>query len=321
MPWFYIGIFIASCFVLTITAKKMIDALDRIARYLGWREFVVAFFTISLGAVAPEFFIGISSALHGISQLSFANIVGQNILLFSFTVALCAILLKNGLEVESRTVRATCAFAVLAALLPFFLILDGTLSRFDGLFLLFLFFFFISWLFSKKERFTRIYDGHELSPAKNFKTFLKDTSVLIIGFTLILLSAEGIIRSSMVFSETIGLSLAFVGLLIVAIGVGLPETFFSLMLAKKGQSWMILGGIMGAVAISSTLVLGSVALISPIHIEISEEMPLFISRLFLAITAILFLFFARTKRRISTREGIILLSIYIVFLIIVILIK
>ncbi len=321
MPWFYIIIFIASCFILAFTAKIMINALDRIAKFLGWREFVVAFFTISLGAVAPEFFIGLGSAFHRVPELSFANIIGQNILLFSFTVGLCAIVLKNGLDVESRTVRGTCSFAVLTALLPFFLILDGKLSRIDGLILLSLFVFFIFWLFSKRERFTRVYNGQEGPLIKRFNSFLKDSLIFFIGFLLIILSAEGIIKSSLVFSETINITLTVVGLLIVAVGVGLPETFFALMLAKKGQSWMILGGIMGAIAISSTLVLGTVALISPIHIDIGENMPLLISRVFLVVSALLFLFFARTKSRISTREGIILLSVYAAFLIIVILIK
>jgi len=93
------------------------------------------------------------------------------------------------------------------------------------------------------------------------------------------------------------------------------------MLAKRGQSWMIIGGLMGAVAISSTLVLGTVALISPIHIQIADEPSLVIARVFLVACALLFLFFARSRSHISTKEGIVLLLIYITFLIIEILIK
>jgi len=328
MPWLYIIIFIVSCFVLAFAAKKMIDALDRIARYLGWREFVVAFFTISFSAVAPEFFIGVSSALRHIPKLSLGNIIGQNILLFSFTVAICAIILKNGIELESRTVRATCTFAVIAALLPFVLLWDGVLSRSDGIILLLFFLFFIFWLFSKKERFTRIYHEADGLPDKKenrienkFFSFIKNLGILFGGFLMIILSAEGIIKSSLVFSETIAIPLPLVGLLIVAIGVGLPETYFAFMLAKRGQSWMILGGLMGAIAISSTLVLGTVALISPVQIEIGEIPSLFVARVFLILCALLFLFFARTRSRISTKDGILLLLIYITFLIIVILTK
>lgn len=322
MTWFYILVFILSSFVLVMAAKKIIDCLDDIARFLKWKEFVVAFFTVSFGAVAPEFFIGVSSAVRGIPELSFGNILGQNILLFSFTVAICAIILKKGIEVESKTVRVGCTFAVIAAILPLLLIYDGVLSRIDGIILLSFFVFFIFWLFSKKERFTKVYDGAKEDGQKNnVLCFMKDMGTLFLGFLLIVLSAQGIIWSAEGFAEVLAVSLPFIGLLIVAAGVGLPETYFALMLARKGQSWMIIGGLMGAVAISSTLVLGTVAIISPIHINIGEELSLLVARIFLIACALIFLFFAKTRSHISTKEGIFLLLIYIAFLTIEILIK
>jgi cation:H+ antiporter len=322
MAWFYILVFIISSFILVLTAKKIIDCLDNIARFLGWKEFVVAFFTVSFGAVAPEFFIGVSSAIRGIPELSFGNILGQNILLFSFTVAICAIILKKGIEVESKTVRIGCTFAVVAAILPLLLIWDGVLSRIDGAILLSFFIFFIFWLFSKKERFTKIYDGTEEDEKGNkVSCFLRDMGTLVMGFFIIILSAQGIIWSAEGFSEILTVSLPFIGLLIVAAGVGLPETYFALMLAKKGQSWMIIGGLMGAVAISSTLVMGTVSLIRPIHIDIGGEPSLIVARIFLIICALLFLFFARSRSHISTKEGIFLLLIYITFIVIEILIR
>ena len=84
---------------------------------------------------------------------------------------------------------------------------------------------------------------------------------------------------------------------------------------------MILGGLMGAIAISSTLVLGTVALISPIEIEIIEA-PFFIgAAVFLFLSSLLFLFFAKTRSQISTKEGTILLLTYFAFLAVVILTK
>jgi len=322
MITFNLLIFLASCFLLVYSAKWMIDSLLKIGRYLGWKEFVVAFFTVSLGAVAPELFIGISSALNKVPELAFGNILGQNILLFSLTVGICAIILKNGIEVESRTVRTGSTFAVIGAILPLILILNGELSRIDGLVLLLFFFIFIFWFFSKKERFTKIYEEDVSDKEKGgFKFFLKNTWILLIGIILIIISSQGIVKSSIAFSEAWGASLPLIGILIVAAGVGLPETYFSVVLARKGQSWMILGGLMGAVAISSTLVLGITSLIHPITIEISQIPSLFIARVFLLLCALLFLFFVRTGRRISTREGTILIFLYLTFFILEILMK
>ncbi|MDP3982393.1 MAG: hypothetical protein Q8P70_02525, partial [bacterium] len=109
------------------------------------------------------------------------------------------------------------------------------------------------------------------------------------------------------------LPIATVGLLIVAVGVGIPETYFAVSLARKGESWMILGGLMGSIAVSSTLVLGIVSLIQPI--SIGNLQPFLFGRFFLVIAALAFLFFVRTKHHISHREAIFLLVLYGLFLI------
>jgi cation:H+ antiporter len=317
----YLLIFLCSCFFLVYSAKFLIDSLLKIGEYLGWKEFVVAFFTISLGAVAPELFIGISSAVNKVPELAFGNILGQNILLFGLTVGICAIILKNGIEVESRTVRAGSTFAVIGAILPLFLILNGELSRIDGVVLLLFFVLFVFWFFSKKERFTKVYENKQDKEKKGAFFVLKKAMILFGGLILIILSSHGIVKSSVIFSEVLGTSLPLIGILIVAAGVGLPETYFSVMLAKKGQSWMILGGLMGSVAISSTLVLGIVALIHPIVIDISQIPSLLTARIFLVLCALFFLFFVRTEKRISTREGILLVSLYVVFVALEIILK
>lgn len=315
-------IFLLSCFVLVFCAKILIDSLTSIARYLSWKEFVVAFFTISLGSVAPEFFIGVVSAFNDVSDLAFGNILGQNILLLSFTVGLCAIILKNGIEVESKIVRGSATFAITGALLPLVLIYDGVLSRTDGVVLLLFFASFFYWLFAKKERFTKVYDD-VTEEEKNAKPFfiLKKAGLLLLVFLLVLLSAQGIVNSSMYFSESLGVSIPIVGILIVAIGVGLPETYFSVALARKGQSWMILGGLMGSITISSTMVLGIISIIRPIVVDMSAIPSFYIARIFLVICALFFLFFIRTNRRISTLEGTALVFAYISFAILGILIQ
>jgi len=315
-------IFLSSCFVLVFCAKVLIDSLTGIAKYLGWKEFVVAFFTVSLGSVAPEFFIGIVSAINNVPELAFGNILGQNILLLSFTVGLCAIVLKDGIEVESKIVRGGATFTVISALLPLFLIYDGVLSRADGIVLLMSFGIFFYWLFSKKKRFSKIYDDVNKEEKNWGPLFLiKKVSLLLLVFLLVILSAQGIIESSSYFSSSLGVSIPVIGIIIVAIGVGLPETYFSFVLAKKGQSWMILGGLMGAITMSSTLALGTISLIRPIVIDMATIPSFYIARIFLILCALFFLFFIRTNRRISTLEGIVLIFAYISFIILGILIR
>ena len=318
MLTFYIFIFIISCLAIFWSGKWLIEALTGIARFLEWREFVVAFFVIAIAGSIPNLFVGISSALHGIPQLSFGDIVGGN--LFDLTVAVAlAVLVGKGLSAQSRAVQATSVFTMVVAILPILLILDGTLGRGDGLILIFTFLFYVLWLFSKKERFTKVYDENKVPVLKKFKFFIKDLGKVILGVTLLLVAAEGIVRSAWFFAESLNLSLALVGILIVGVGNALPETYFAIASARKGQTWMILGDLMGSIIVPATLVLGIVALICPI--EIVDFSPFALGRFFLVISAIFFFFCIRTEHKITKKEALFLLAIYISFVTIEILTK
>jgi len=310
MLWLYILIFLTSCILLYFAGNWVIGGLMRTAKFLGWKEFVVAFFVMAFAASLPNLFVGLSSVFHKIPQLSFGDIVGGNLVDLTIVVALAALVAK-GLPAESRMVQTSSIFTILIAILPLLLILDGKLGRGDGILLILVFFLYIFWLFSKKERFAKVYDGETESIAKEFKIFFKSLGKIIFGIILLLLAAEGIVRSAAFFAQSLNLPLALIGILIVGLGNALPETYFAVISAKKGETWMILGNLMGSVIVPATLVLGIVALICPI--EIIDFSPFAIARFFLIISALFFLFFVRTGRKITRKEALFLLLIYIAF--------
>jgi cation:H+ antiporter len=297
--------------LLTFSSKWLVDILLRIALFLKLKEFVVGFFLMAFAASLPNFFVGIISALNKIPELSFGDVVGGNIVDLSLVIGLAALLSNAGLSAQSRTVQGSSIFTIFIGILPLFLISDHYLSQHDGILLILSFILYLSWLFSKRERFTKVYNHAPKSI--NFKNFLKDLFFLILATILLLASAKGVVNSALFFSTALNLPLGLIGLFIVGLGNSLPETFFSIQAAKKGQDWMVLGDLMGGVVMTATLVLGIVALISPI--KIGDFSSFAIARFFLIISALFFLFFVRTDRKISKKEGILLLLIYISFLI------
>jgi len=317
MMSFYVLIFLACCVLLYFSGEWVIGGLMRMARFLGWREFVVAFFVMAFAASLPNLFIGITSALHKIPQLSFGDVAGNNLVALTIAIALAVLISKKELPAESRTVQTTSIFTIIAALLPLLLILDGKLSRIDGILLIAFFIFYLFWLFSKRERFTKIYDTQKIPIIKEFKLFLKDLGKLILGIMLLIIAAQGIVASAQFFAKSFDITLVLIGVLITGLGSALPEIYFAVASAKRGETWMILGDLMGAVIVPATLVLGIVALIHPI--EISDFSPLAIARFFLIISALFFLFFVRTDRKITKKEALFLLSIYLIFVLVEIL--
>jgi len=179
--------------------------------------------------------------------------------------------------------------------------------------------FYLWWLFSKQERFTKVYNKNEIPLSKRLPTLFKDIGKILLGIIILILAAKGIVESAYFFAENFNVSLSLVGILIVSLGNALPETYFAVASARKGQTWMILGDLMGSVITPATLVLGIVALICPI--EIPDFSPFAIARLFLIISALFFFIFLRTGRKITRKEAIFLLGIYIAFVFAEILIR
>lgn len=314
MTIFYVAVFLLSALVLAVAGNWLVDALARIARLFGWREFIAAFFIMSVAVSVPEFLIGVTSALRGIPELSFGNIIGANVVHFTLSIALAALVLGGIRLHRGQTVWSSTVFTIFIALLPIFLISDGILSRIDGVVLIGSFIIYALWIFSKKEHFKQIYNHSEFSNRsifEKFHHFLKNFGIIFGGTILLIAATEGIVRSATFFADALNVPLVIVGILVIGLGTALPETYFSIASARRGHTWMIVGNLMGSTVVTASLVLGIVALINPI--VVTNFSPYVVSRLFLLVSALVFLFFFWSGGKITTKESLFLLFLYIAF--------
>ena len=312
MFYFYILIFIASCLLLIRSGTWVVGSLVRIAKALGWKKFVVASVLMAFATSLPELFIGITSAFHQRPQLSFGNIIGANIIVLTL-VAGGGALLAKGLKFEGKILRKSSLYAATIAFLPFLLILDGKMSRWDGIILLLIFVFYFSHLFQEQKRFSEVFISEFKKDWTQFKLFLKDGLIFLGGVCLLLLSAEGIVFSASNLAAGFNMPLVITGMFLVAIGTTLPEISFGIRSIAMGHKEMILGDILGSVVVNSTLILGLVVLISPF--EIYNFSPYLIGIIFTAITCLFFAVFSRTGKVITRKEAVVLLAIYILFVV------
>lgn len=321
-----INIFVVSMFVVAWSGPWLVVSLTRIAKYLGWREFVVAFIMMAFVASLPNFFIGVTSAFRGIPELSFGDVSGNNLVALTLAVALAVLLSGRAIPAEGSTLQLSALFSVSIAILPLLLILDGNLSRADGILLIFVFIFYIVWLFSKGDRFRQVYSekaemlkasARELPEVIEFKDFLRALGSTALGAFLLVAGADGVVWSASYFADALNLSIPVIGILLVGSGNALPEIYFAISAAKKGQTDMILGNLMGSVMVPASLVLGLVVLINPIeNVDLS---PFAIARFFLILSAGLFYLAARTGKKITKKEAFVLLGVYITFVLVEIL--
>src|SRR3989344_4705780 len=128
---FNLFLLIASAALLFKSANLLVQGITRIAHYLNWREFVIAFFVMAIGSSFPNLFVGISSVMHNIPELSFGDVVGNSVVDLTLLVAL-AVFLGGTLTADSKLVQKSVKFTIFIAILPLLLIVDGVLGRGDS---------------------------------------------------------------------------------------------------------------------------------------------------------------------------------------------
>jgi cation:H+ antiporter len=310
--WLYIFIFIVSCLILARSSAWIVQALIRIARLLGLRDFVLASLLMAFATSLPELFVGISSALHETPQLSFGNVIGSNIIVLTLVMGITT-LMAGKIKFKRKILQRSSLYACLIASLPLVLILDKQVSRIDGMILLSVSFVYFYWLLHQKEKIKGVlFNG--LKKREDLLFLFKQLSIFAGGILLLLLSAEGLVWSVSGFTQELGLPLLIAGLILVALGTSIPEIAFAVRSVSAGHKQMILGDVMGSIVVNSSLVLGITALIFPFKISFLSY---YASGIFFTIiTALLFTIFTRTEREISKKEAIILLFIYVAFIVV-----
>ena len=310
---FNILLLFASGAILFWSANQIVRGVTYTAHYLKWSEFVIAFFVMAIAGALPNIFVGLSSVAHGIPELSFGDVMGSSVVDLTLIVAI-AVFIGGGLSTKGKTVQASSLFAIFITVLPLLLILDGTLSRGDGIALILIFVAYASWLITKRRKFSAVFNHNEEEhPTVQFRTFFFNLVRMFVGIALLLVAAEGMVRSMTFFAAAFRLPIILLGILISGLGTSLPEAYFAITAARKGKGDIIMGNLMGSVIVASSLVIGIVAILQPIVIE--DFSPFAIARFFVFFAALFFLIFVRTDRRVTKKEGLFLLGIYIAFVV------
>lgn len=313
----YALLFIISAYAFHVAGKWVVLGILHTSKVLGVREFVLAFFVMALAASLPNLFVGVTSALRGIPELSLGDVFGNNIVAMTLAVAAAVIFAKNKtISTDGVFLQSSLLFTVIAAILPIILLVDGTLGRWDGLVLLLFFLIYVRWLLASEGRFSKKYEGEKLLKDEKRQTGIK-VSILnalkvFAGGLLFMAGAFGIVSAASFFAGLFNIPIVLVGLIIVGLGGALPEIYFSIESSRHGNPDLVMGNIMGSVIAPATFVLGVVALIHPIHTHVLEAAAA--SRMFLLTAALLFFIFAITKREIGRKEAVFLILLYAAFI-------
>lgn len=315
----YIVFIIVTSLVLIKAADITVGAISKLSKTLKTGAFFMSAIVLAVGTSLPELFVAITSSLGGTPNLSLGNVIGANITNIALVSSISAIAFAS-VRVQGAILKKDLGVALLAGLVPFILIFDRELSRVDGLILLSIYGVYTSSLF--KARFMQIAEERrEIEDDSISRLFRKITIAsknnsqtigrLFIGITLLLASAEIIVRLATEVSLSLNIPIFLVGLIILSLGTTLPELAFSIRSLRDHHPTMFFGNLLGSVIANSTLVIGVAAVISPIRIVAFDSYS--VAFVMFSLTFGLFWLFTHTKMKLERWESMIMLILYLVF--------
>ena len=289
-------------FVLLIKgADLFVDGASSVAAKLKVPSLIIGLTVVSLGTSMPEAAVSISASLSGDNGISLGNVIGSNIfnLLMVVGVSSAILPIATDRDILKRDVPINIGITVLLGIMLF----DGNLSRVDALILLLILAAYM-FLLIKSALKNRV----EAEETKVL-SWVKSILFVIIGVAAIIGGGQLVVNSAKTIAMALGMSETLVGLTVVAIGTSLPELVTSTVAAKKGNSGIAMGNVIGSNIFNILFILGMAGIIKPM----TADAAFFIDTGILLAASALMLLFAYTKRKTNRVEGIISVMLYIAY--------
>ena len=291
--------------LLGISADEAIKRLVRLSRHFGVSEFTISFLVAGIVAISPELSIGISAALAGNSSFALGIVLGSNVADLTLVMGLIA-LSAGAIQLHRHTIF-TMAWLLAPLALPVVLLLDGSLSRTDGILLLAAFAIYATKMLSDRPK------KIQQEKPQITKKVLRDTLMLLGSLALLLASGYVISGAAERLSAELALPLIFMGTLL-AVGTCLPELTMAFEAARKKHGELGFGNIFGNVLADCMLTLGIITIIQPIKPEFPQLAIL--SGLFSLLAASIALVLIKRKgdNKLHRKDAMVFFALYALFL-------
>lgn len=279
------------------------------ARRLGVSPLLIGLTLVGFGTSMPELVTSLQAALLGSPGIAVGNVVGSNIANVLLIVGLAAVI--RPMQVAVAAIRRDTAMMVGAAVLCVLALLWGEVTRWIGGAFVAVLVVYIVGTYLQERRNTlpsAELHAHEAEAVQwPGHTLWLALVVAAIGLGLTLLGARWLVAGAIELARGFGMSETLIGLTIVAVGTSLPELTTSVMAARRGQSDVAIGNILGSNIYNVLGILGITGLVAPIPTPAGI---LVVDAWTMLATSVLLVVFAATGGRITRLEGSVLLILY-----------
>ena len=241
-------------------ADRLTDGATALAQRMKIPQIVIGLTVVAMGTSMPEFFVSLMSALHGTSDLAVGNIVGSNIFNTMAIVGIAAVVAP--MTISRNTVRKDIPFAVLASALLLMMCYNLEISRWEAAVLFVVFIIFMVYTVRMGMK-----NGDEQAIEQPPMALWKSVGLLILGLLCLVGGSDLFVNGAKSVAKMLGVSDAVIGLTVVACGTSLPELATSIVAARKGQSAIAIGNVIGSNVFNILMILGITGMVLPMNIQ------------------------------------------------------
>ena len=312
--------------LLVWSADWFVDGAVGVAHFFGMSTFLIGMVIVGFGTSAPEMVVSVLSALNDTPQLALGNAYGSNIANIALILGVTALIIP--VVVQKQAMSRDIPILIAVTVLTVFLLIDGNVSRMDGIVLLLAFvaimaFNIMSELRQKRKRKKSAaaddLDSEYGSAEK--VSIVRSSLLLLMGLLLLIVSSRMLVWGAVNVAQALGVSDLLIGLTIVAVGTSLPELASSIAAARRGENDLAVGNVIGSNIFNTLVVVGLASVIAPIQAADPEVMSRDVP-IMSALTLFLFLICIPVKKKYGKRVsgfgrigGALFLSLYVAYLV------
>lgn len=314
--WWQIALLIIGFILLIKGADIFVDGASSTAANFKVSKMLIGLTIIAFGTSAPEFAVSMQALANGNTDMVLGNVIGSNIINILLILGLAA--LVKPIRVRANTICKELPICMLISVLLVVLFLDiqilggseNLITRSDGIAIILFFLIFLYYLIAlaRKRKTER-----KAEKAK-FKLSVSLLLVLI-GVAGVIIGSQLIVNSATTIATELGVSQRIIALTVIAFGTSLPELVTTVTAARKGEADLAVGNIIGSNIFNICIVLGvPVAVFGTVTPGGFQAVDLAM----LIVSAVVLFIFAKTQKKISRREGFLMLMAFAAYYTVVI---
>lgn len=296
--------------LLVFSGRILIRSSVAIARRFKLSPFVIGLTIVAIGTSAPELLVSLTGALKGHTDLAVYNVIGSNISNVLLVLAVTALILP--IPVKTRTFWPNWTVMFLFSLIVFLFLLDLRFSWNEGLLI---FILLIGYVIYSIYRSGKTEHPDEDGDHQNMK--LVPAILLIVGSSGgLALGADLLVDNAVILARDFGVSERIISISLIAVGTSIPEMTTSAIAAFRKHTDISIGNIIGSNIFNLGFVLGITSMVKPLEVN-----PMILSFdiywLFGIAMILMCMMFIPPKLILSRWKGLVMLSMYLIYLYIV----